>query len=862
MPELSAFGAQLQGSGRARDLHDDGVRAHPQHAAARQADRPARRPDRARRVAHVRHGGHVPPVRDLQPARASSTSPRTPTSSCSTRRTRRARSSRRASTSRARSPRWIAAATSYSNHGVPMIPFYIYYSMFGFQRVGDLAWAAGDSRARGFLLGGTAGRTTLNGEGLQHEDGHSHVLASTIPNCVSYDPTYALRGRGDRPGRPAADARRAGGRLLLPHADERELPAPGDAGGRRGGDPARDVPAAREPGRAGGQAARAAARLGHDPARGARGAPSCSRTTSASPPTSGASRASPSCAATASRPSAGTCCTRRRRRGGPTWRRSSTGAAARSSPRPTTCARSPSRSGRTCPAPTACSAPTASAAATTASSCAASSRSTATTSTVAALKALADEGERRAGRGAEGDRELRHRSRPARAAPGLRRGAMSTATAASDVLVPDIGDFADVPIIEILVAPGDTRRGGGPARHARVRQGDDGRPVADGGRGAGAEGRASATRSPRARCCSRSSRPTRPRRSRRPRRWPSRPSEEPAAAERAAEARRRRAAAAGRRPPSRPRPDGAAPPTRARARGASRASSASTSRRSRAPGARAASPATTSRAFKEGGAQPAARRRPPRRPGTAGSTCCRGRRSTSRSSARSSVVPLSRIKKISGANLARNWVRDPARHPQRRGRHHRPRGVPQADERGRQEAGGEGDDGRLPDQGVRRRAEGVPGVQRLARRRRPDRQALLQHRLRGRHAERARRAGDQGRRRQGPPRDRRRAGRALRQGARGQAQAGRHGGRHLHDLQPRRHRRHELHADRQRARGRDPRRRALGDEAGLERRGVRAAADAAAVALLRPPRDRRRGRRALRDVPGRPRSSDMRRVLL
>jgi pyruvate dehydrogenase E1 component len=72
-----------------------------------------------------------------------------------------------------------------------MVPFYIYYSMFGFQRVGDLAWAAADSRARGFLLGGTAGRTTLNGEGLQHEDGHSHILSSTIPNCVSYDPTYA-----------------------------------------------------------------------------------------------------------------------------------------------------------------------------------------------------------------------------------------------------------------------------------------------------------------------------------------------------------------------------------------------------------------------------------------------------------------------------------------------------------------------------------------------------------------------------------------------------------------------------------------------------------------------------------------------
>jgi len=86
---------------------------------------------------------------------------------------------------------WIAAATSYSTHGQSMIPFYIFYSMFGFQRIGDLAWAAGDMRARGFLLGGTAGRTTLNGEGLQHEDGHSHILASTIPNCIAYDPTFS-----------------------------------------------------------------------------------------------------------------------------------------------------------------------------------------------------------------------------------------------------------------------------------------------------------------------------------------------------------------------------------------------------------------------------------------------------------------------------------------------------------------------------------------------------------------------------------------------------------------------------------------------------------------------------------------------
>ena len=86
---------------------------------------------------------------------------------------------------------FLAAGTSYSNHGINMIPFYIYYSMFGFQRIGDLAWLAGDARARGFLLGGTSGRTTLNGEGLQHQDGHSHVQAGLIPSCVSYDPAYA-----------------------------------------------------------------------------------------------------------------------------------------------------------------------------------------------------------------------------------------------------------------------------------------------------------------------------------------------------------------------------------------------------------------------------------------------------------------------------------------------------------------------------------------------------------------------------------------------------------------------------------------------------------------------------------------------
>src|SRR5262249_33574692 len=83
------------------------------------------------------------------------------------------------------------AGTAYATHGVPMIPFFIYYSMFGFQRIGDLIWAAADSRTRGFMLGATAGRTTLNGEGLQHQDGHSHLLASAVPSVVAYDPAYA-----------------------------------------------------------------------------------------------------------------------------------------------------------------------------------------------------------------------------------------------------------------------------------------------------------------------------------------------------------------------------------------------------------------------------------------------------------------------------------------------------------------------------------------------------------------------------------------------------------------------------------------------------------------------------------------------
>ena len=137
------------------------------------------------------------------------------------------------------------AAPPTATTTISMLPFYMFYSMFGFQRIGDLAWAAGDMRTRGFLIGGTAGRTTLNGEGLQHEDGHSHILACTIPNCLHLRPDLRLRAGGDHPRRPPPDGRRAAERVLLPHRDERELPAAGYAQGRGRRHPQRHVPARR-----------------------------------------------------------------------------------------------------------------------------------------------------------------------------------------------------------------------------------------------------------------------------------------------------------------------------------------------------------------------------------------------------------------------------------------------------------------------------------------------------------------------------------------------------------------------------------------------------------------------------------------
>ena len=127
---------------------------------------------------------------------------------------------------------FIAAGTAHSSHGMSMIPFFIYYSMFGFQRIGDLIWAAGDMRCRGFLLGGTAGRTTLAGEGLQHQDGNSHLYAMAYPNLQAYDPAYAYEMAVIVLDGIRRMFFRGGRHLLLPHADERELRDADPAHGR------------------------------------------------------------------------------------------------------------------------------------------------------------------------------------------------------------------------------------------------------------------------------------------------------------------------------------------------------------------------------------------------------------------------------------------------------------------------------------------------------------------------------------------------------------------------------------------------------------------------------------------------------
>ncbi len=251
---------------------------------------------------------------------------------------------------------FTAAGTQYATNGQPLIPFYVFYSMFGFQRTGDAMWAAGDQMARGFIIGATAGRTTLTGEGLQHADGHSHLLASTNPAVVAYDPAYGyeighivragierMYGVGRR-RRPVASRPE---RHVLPDGLQRADRAAGRARGpRRRRRAARHLQAQRgpEPGAEG-----AAPGIRRRRAVGARGAAAARRRTGMSPPTCGASPPGTSCAATASPPTSTTSCTRPSRRRCRTCGRSSRVPRVRSSPCRTTCTRFRTRSGRTCP---------------------------------------------------------------------------------------------------------------------------------------------------------------------------------------------------------------------------------------------------------------------------------------------------------------------------------------------------------------------------------------------------------------------------------------------------------------------------------------------------------------------------------
>ena len=311
----------MAGSGTQEVVDHDGLRQAAAQPAARPGAGPAHRADRARRGAHLRHGPALQGGRHLRRARASCTSRSTPTWCSRTARPRTARCSRRASPRPAPRPRFQAAATSYATHGEPMIPFYIFYSMFGFQRTGDQFWAVGDARGRGFLLGATAGRTTLNGEGLQHEDGHSLLLASTDPVDARLRPGVRLRDGAHHPRRPAAHARGRRGRRLLPDPLQRELRHARHAGR-----------ASRKASCAASTASRAApARQGrHGARRGRRSwaaARSCRRpcarrvcwpSGTASRPRSGAPPRTSRCAPTRWRSSAGTASTRASRRACPT----------------------------------------------------------------------------------------------------------------------------------------------------------------------------------------------------------------------------------------------------------------------------------------------------------------------------------------------------------------------------------------------------------------------------------------------------------------------------------------------------------------------------------------------------------------
>ena len=342
-----------------------------------------------------------------------------------------------------------------------MIPFYVYYSMFGFQRVGDLAWAAGDMQARGFLLGGTSGRTTLNGEGLQHEDGHSHILAGTIPNCVSYDPTFAHEvGVIMHHGLKRMVEKQENVFYYLTLLNE-NYPMPGLQARHRGADHQGHVPAA---GRREGKTPRVQL-LGsrHDPAREHRGAGTAGE---------GLGR-------------------RRQRLELPELQRAGARRPGRRALEPAAPDRDAARAVRrrssssTHAGPVVASTDYMKTYAEQIRAFIPKGRTYKVLGTdgfgrsdfrtklrehfevnrhyivVAALKALADEGTRAGGQGGRGDHEVRHQRRQDQSAVRLTAARNDSTTenknmALVEVKVPDIGDFKDVEVIELLVKPGDT----------------------------------------------------------------------------------------------------------------------------------------------------------------------------------------------------------------------------------------------------------------------------------------------------------------------------------------------------------------------------------------------------------------------
>ena len=223
----------LQGHRGAQGVDDDGVRADAVEAAARQGNRRPDRADRARRGAHLRHGGALPRTSASTRTSARCYEPVDMDTLLYYKEAQDGQILEEGITEAGSMSSFIAAGTAYATHGVNTIPFFIYYSMFGFQRVGDLIWAAGDSRTRGFLLGGTAGRTTLAGEGLQHQDGNSHAVSLRVPELRRLRSGVRLRAGRDHQGRHPADVRRSGEHLLLPDRDERAVRDAAHARGRR-----------------------------------------------------------------------------------------------------------------------------------------------------------------------------------------------------------------------------------------------------------------------------------------------------------------------------------------------------------------------------------------------------------------------------------------------------------------------------------------------------------------------------------------------------------------------------------------------------------------------------------------------------